>query len=87
MGRLHALASNSSLESTIDKILKNTESTILSNIKTSLDDSQKVLDESVPKLEAEFDKIIADGKKEADKIEKQIIGSADIEARNKQLMA
>jgi V/A-type H+-transporting ATPase subunit E len=87
MGRLHALASNSSLESTIDKILKNTEATILSNIKTSLDDSQKVLDESIPKLEGEFDKIIADGKKEADKIEKQIIGSADIEARNKQLMA
>lgn len=87
MGRLHALASNSSLESTIDKILKNTEAAMLSNIKTSLDDSQKVLDESIPKLEGEFDKIIADGKKEADKIEKQIIGSADIEARNKQLMA
>lgn len=87
MSRLHALASNSSLESTIDKILKNTEAAMLSNIKTSLDDSQKVLDESIPKLEGEFDKIIADGKKEADKIEKQIIGSADIEARNKQLMA
>ncbi len=87
MGRLHALASNSSLESTIDKILKNTEATILSNIKTALVDSQKVLDDSIPKLEGEYDKIIADGKKEADKIEKQIIGSADIEARNKQLMA
>ncbi|MFB5616478.1 MAG: V-type ATP synthase subunit E, partial [Nitrosopumilus sp.] len=45
------------------------------------------LDDAVPKLEGEFDKIVADGKKEADKIEKQIIGSADIEARNKQLLA
>ncbi len=81
------MASNSALESTIDKILKNTEKDILSNIKTALDDSQKNLDDSIPKLEGEYDKIISDGKKEADKIEKQIIGSSDLEARNKQLMA
>lgn len=87
MGRRHVLTSNSTLESTIDKILQNTENSVLSNIKTALVDSQKVLDDSIPKLEGEYDKIIADGKKEADKIEKQIIGSADIEARNKQLMA
>lgn len=87
MGRRHVLTSNSTLESTIDKILQNTENSILSNIKTALVDSQKVLDDSIPKLEGEYDKIIADGKKEADKIEKQIIGSADIESRNKQLMA
>jgi len=87
MGRRHVLTSNSTLESTIDKILQNTENSVLSNIKTALVDSQKVLDDSLPELEGEYDKIIADGKKEADKIEKQIIGSADIEARNKQLMA
>lgn len=80
------MASNS-LEVTIDKILKNTENDVLSNIKTALDDSQQNLDDSVPKLEAEYDKILSDGKKEAEKIEKQIMGSADIEARNKQLMA
>ena len=85
MDKRHPLASNS-LEVTIDKILKNTENDVLSNIKTALDDSQQNLDESVPKLEAEYDKILSDGKKEAEKIEKQIIGSADIEARNKQLM-
>nr|WP_232202982.1 MULTISPECIES: V-type ATP synthase subunit E [Nitrosopumilus] len=78
---------SNSLEVTIDKILKNTENDVLSNIKSALDDSQKNLDDSVPKLEAEYDKILSDGKKEAEKIEKQIIGSADIEARNKQLMA
>jgi len=43
------------------------------------------LDDSIPKLEGEYDKILSDGKKEADKIEKQIIGSSDLEARNKQL--
>jgi len=87
MGQRHPLASNSALESTIDKILKNTEQDILANIKSGLDDSQQNLDAAIPKLESEYDKIISDGKKEADKIEKQITGSADIEARNKQLMA
>jgi len=87
MGQLHPLASNSALESTIDKILNNTEQDILSNIKSGLDESQQKLDDSIPKLESEYNKIISDGKKEADKIEKQITGSSDIEARNKQLMA
>ena len=87
MGQRHPLASNSALESTIDKILKNTEQDILANIKSGLDDSQQNLDAAIPKLESEYDKIISDGKKEADKIEKQITGSSDIEARNKQLMA
>ena len=86
MGQWQPLASNSALESTIDKILKNTENNILSNIKLALDDSQQNLSDSIPKLESEYDKIISDGKKEADKIEKQIIGSSDLEARNKQLM-
>ena len=81
------MASNSALESTIDKILKNTENDILSNIKSGLDESQKKLDDSIPRLENEYDKIISDGKKEADKLEKQITGGSDIEARNKQLMA
>jgi len=87
MGQLHPLVSNSTLESTIDKILKNTEQDILANIKSGLDESQEKLDASIPKLESEYDKIISEGNKDADKIEKQITGSADIEARNKQLMA
>ena len=86
MGQWHSLASNSALESTIDKILKTTEDDILSNIKSALDDSRQNLDDFVPKLESEYDKILSDGKKEAEKIEKQIIGSSDLEARNKQLL-
>lgn len=81
------MASNSALESTIDKILKNTEKDILTNIKSGLDESQRKLDDAVPKLESEYDKIISNGKKEADKIEKQITGASDIEVRNKQLLA
>ncbi|WP_428325986.1 V-type ATP synthase subunit E [Nitrosopumilus sp.] len=78
---------NSALESTISKILEQTEKSVISNVESALNESLKTLDDSVPKLEQEYEKIIADGKKEADKIEKQIMGSADIEARNKQLMA
>ena len=81
------MASNSALESTIDKILKNTEKDILTNIKSGLDESQQKLDDAIPKLESEYDKIISNGKKEADKIEKQITGASDIEVRNKQLLA
>ena len=81
------MTSNSALESTIDKILKNTEKNILTNIKSGLDESQQKLDDAIPKLESEYDKIISNGKKEADKIEKQITGASDIESRNKQLLA
>ena len=86
MDKCHPLA-NSALEQTIDKILNQTEKEIESSVNSALSDSQQTLDDAVPKLEGEYDKILADGKKEADKIEKQITGGADIEARNKQLLA
>jgi V/A-type H+-transporting ATPase subunit E len=79
------LASDSSLENTIDKILSQTESNILSSLDSALSESRQKLDDSVTTLEQEYDQIISNGRKEADKIEKQIIGSSDLEARNKQL--
>ncbi len=79
------MASNSSLEQAIDKILEKTEKEILSDLKNSGSDSKEILDNSLSKLEQEYDQIISNGKKEADKIEKQITGSSDLEARNKQL--
>jgi len=85
--RKRVLLTNSSLEKTIDKILDQTEHDILSNLDGALSDSHQILDDSVTKLEDEYDKIVADGRKEADKLEKQIIGGSDIEARNKQLLA
>jgi V/A-type H+-transporting ATPase subunit E len=80
------LAPNSSLEQAIEKIVKKTEKEILSDLENSGSDSKQTLDDSLVKLEQEFDKIISDGNKEADKIEKQIIGGADIDVRNKQLL-
>jgi len=81
------ILTNSSLEKTIDKILDQTEHDILSNLDAALSDSHQILDNSVTKLEDEYDKIVADGRKEADKLQKQIVGGSDIEARNKQLLA
>ncbi len=81
------MTSNLSLEQSIDTVLQKTEKDILLNLKNSSIKSKETLDNSLSTLEGEFDKIISDGNKEADKIGKQIIGSADLEARNKQLMA
>ena len=80
------MPSNSSLESTIDQVLERNSSEFSQSLKNSLTDAQKTLSDSLPTLEEEYEKIISDGKKEADKIEKQIIGSADLEARNKSLL-
>ena len=77
---------DSLLAKSIDKILEKTEQEILANLENSFSNTKQTLDDSIPKLEQEFDKIISDGKKEADKIEKQIIGSSDLEVRNKHLL-
>ena len=80
------MPSNSALESTIDQVLARNSSEFSQSLKNSLTDAQKTLHDSLPMLEEEYEKIISDGKKEADKIEKQIVGSADLEARNKSLL-
>jgi V/A-type H+-transporting ATPase subunit E len=80
------MGSDSAIERTVEKILHNTEEQILSSLKESLQSSQDVLLNSHVSLEQEYDKIISEGKKEAEKLEKQIIGNADLDSRNKQLV-
>ena len=80
------MSSNSALESTIDQVLERNSAEFSQSLKNSLTDAQKTLSDSLSMLEEEYEKIISDGKKEADKIEKQIVGSADLEARNKSLL-
>ena len=80
------MSSNSALESTIDQVLERNSAEFSQSLKQSLQDAQKTLSDSLPMLEEEYEKIISDGKKEADKIQKQIVGSADLEARNKALL-
>ncbi|HXV38817.1 MAG TPA: V-type ATP synthase subunit E family protein [Nitrosopumilaceae archaeon] len=80
------MTSSPALEKTVDKILNQSENELLSSLKQSLDDSKSTLSNSLSSLEQEYDRILADGKKEADKLQKQISGSAALEARNKQLL-
>lgn len=77
---------DSALERTVEKILQSTEEQILSTLQESLKSSQQTLGNSRSSLEQEYEKILAEGKKEAEKLEKQIIGNADLESRNKQLL-
>ena len=80
------MSSNSALESTIDQVLDRNSSEFSQSLKNSLEDAQKTLSDSLPMLEEEYEKIMSDGKKEADKIAKQIVGSADLATRNKALL-
>ena len=80
------MVSDSRLEATVDKILNKTEDEILSSLKSSYEESLQTLSKSQSALEQEYDRIIDEGRKEAEKIHKQIVGSADLESRNKQLL-
>ncbi len=80
------MTSSPALEKTVDKILNQSENELLLSIKQSLDDSKNTLSNSLSSLEQEYDRILVDGKKEADKLQKQITGSASLEARNKRLL-
>ncbi|MGQ0772512.1 MAG: V-type ATP synthase subunit E [Nitrososphaerota archaeon] len=77
---------DSALERTVEKILQNTEHQILASLKEALESSESTLSNSHTSFEQEYDKILSEGKKEAEKLEKQIVGNADLESRNKQLL-
>ena len=77
---------DSALERTIEKILQNTEQQIVSSLQEALKSSQATIANAQVSLEQEYDKILAEGKKEAEKLEKQIVGNADLDSRNKQLL-
>ncbi len=80
------MTSDSKLESTIDKILRQTEIENLAILKKAFEESLEILTKSQSSLEEDYDRIIDEGKKEAEKIEKQIIGSSDLESRNKEIL-
>jgi len=77
---------DSALERTVEKILQNTQDHTISSLTEALKASQAMLSNSQASMEQEYDKILAEGKKESEKLEKQIIGNADLESRNKQLL-
>jgi V/A-type H+-transporting ATPase subunit E len=59
---------DSALERTVEKILQSTEEQILASLQGSLKSSQETLSNSRASLEQEYDKILSEGKKEAEKL-------------------
>ena len=75
-----------SLERTIDKVLSQKESELVSEIDSALQNSLKNLESSKSTLQVEYDGIIESSKKQAENLKRQIIGSSTLNARNKELI-
>lgn len=75
-----------SLERTIDKVLSQKESALITEIDSALKNSLKNLESSKSNLQAEYDNIIEASKKQAENLKRQIIGSSTLSARNKELV-
>jgi V/A-type H+/Na+-transporting ATPase subunit E len=75
-----------SLERTIDKVLSQKESALISEIDSALQNSLKNLESSKTTLQVEYDAIIESSRKQAESLKRQIIGSSTLNARNKELI-
>src|SRR5574341_1918518 len=75
-----------SLERTIDKVLSQKESELISEIDSALHNSLKNLESSKSTLQVEYENIIESSKKQAENLKRQIIGSSTLNARNKELI-
>lgn len=78
--------SSNSLERTIDKVLSQKESALISEIDSALQNSLKNLESSKSSLQVEYNNIIESSKKQAENLKRQIIGSSTLNARNKELV-
>jgi V/A-type H+-transporting ATPase subunit E len=75
-----------SLERTIDKVLSQKESALISEIDSAFRNSLKNLESSKSSLQSEYDNIIESSMKQAENLKRQIIGSSTLNARNKELV-
>jgi len=75
-----------SLERTIDQVLSQKESALISEIDSALQNSLKNLESSKTSLQVEYDSIIESSKKQAENLKRQIIGSSTLNARNRELV-
>ncbi|HZO10668.1 MAG TPA: V-type ATP synthase subunit E [Nitrososphaeraceae archaeon] len=75
-----------SLERTIDKVLSQKESALITEIDLALQKSLKNLESSKSSLQTEYDNIIESSIKQAENLKRQIIGSSTLNARNKELV-
>lgn len=80
------MSSSSPLERTIDKVLSQKESELISKIDSAYQESLRNLDSSKSKLNSEYLAIIENARKQAENLKRQIVGSSRLSARNNQLI-
>lgn len=77
---------NSALERTVNKVLSQAESDMITKIDSAYDDAFQKLMASKSDVQTNYKKIINDAKKQAENLKRQIIGNSRLTARNKQLV-
>jgi V/A-type H+/Na+-transporting ATPase subunit E len=80
------MSSSSPLERTIDKVLSQKESELISKLDSAYQESLKNLESSKSKLNSEYMAILENAKKQAENLKRQIVGSSRLSARNNQLI-
>lgn len=80
------MSSNSALERTINKVLSQKETELISQIDSAYQESLSNLEASRDRLEAERTRIIESAKKQAENLKRQIVGSSRLAARNQELL-
>jgi V/A-type H+/Na+-transporting ATPase subunit E len=80
------MSSNSALERTINKVLSQKETELISQIDSAYQGSLSNLEASRDRLEAERTRIIESAKKQAENLRRQIVGSSRLAARNQELL-
>jgi V/A-type H+/Na+-transporting ATPase subunit E len=80
------MSSNSALERTINKVLSQKETELISQIDSAYEGSLSNLEASRDRLEAERTRIIESAKKQAENLKRQIVGSSRLAARNQELL-
>ena len=80
------MSSDSALERTVNKVLSQKESDLITQIDSAYHESMNNLESSRTLIESDYEKIIDAAKKQGDNLKRQIIGSTRLNARNKQLL-
>ena len=74
------------LERTIDQVITNKESELLTQLNKSYLESINNIDLSKSRIEGEYENIISNAEKKAENLKRQVIGSSKLSARNKELV-
>ena len=74
------------LERTIDQVIENKESELLTQLNKSYLESINNIDLSKSRIEGEYENIISNAEKKAENLKRQVIGSSRLSARNKELV-